>query len=74
MEPKIDSNENELIIMADDFKHRMAKKNEIISDISKLIFMIYGLVRRGCETDDNAFFEEARGAMSEWFDERFELE
>ena len=65
--------EQELIELAADCKNRIEEKNELIKDLTKIIFMLYGLIRRGLETDDHAFFEEARSVISEWFDERFDF-
>jgi hypothetical protein len=67
-------NENMLIEMASDFKDRMTKKNEKISKYMKIIFMIYGLCRRGLETEEMALFEECRAILSEFFEEEFDLE
>jgi len=38
-----------------------------------MIFVLYGLIRRGLETEDSALFEEARGFISEFFQEEYEL-
>ena len=65
--------EQDLIELAADCKNRIDKKNELIKDLTKIIFMLYGLIRRGLETSDDAFFEEARSVISEWFDERFDF-
>ena len=65
-------NENDYIEMANDFSNRMKIKNEKITKCMKVIFVLYGLIRRGLEVEDTAFFEEARGFISEFFDEEFE--
>ena len=62
-------NENHIIEMAKDFKDRFEVKTNEIKVLKKLLFMIYGLIRRGLETEDNAFFEEIRTIISEYFDE-----
>ncbi len=62
-----------LIEMASDFKDRMTKKNEKISTLTKIIFMVYGLTRRGLETQDLALIEECRAVLSEYFEEEFDL-
>ena len=64
--------ENEYLEMCKDFKERMKKKNEKITKYMKIIFVLYGLIRRGIETSDHAFFEESRGVISEFFDEEFD--
>ena len=65
--------ENELLIMGADFKNRIEIKNNKISKYTKLIFMIYGLTRRGLETEDSAFFEEVRSILSEFFEEEYDI-
>ncbi len=67
------NNENELLIMSEDFKMRMQKKNEKLSKLYKIIFQLYGLIRRGLETEENALFEESRAVISEFFDDEFDL-
>ena len=67
------NNETEYLIMCEDFKKRFQEKNDKISNLTKLIFMIYGLIRRGLETEENALFEEARGVISEFFEEEFDI-
>ena len=65
--------EQDLLEMAEDFKNRIEKKNGKISELTKLIFVIYGLTRRGLEVEDSALFEEVRSVCSEFFLENFEL-
>jgi len=66
--------ENEYLEMCEDFKIRFKKKNEKISSLTKIIFMLYGLIRRGLETEEQALFEEARAVISEFFEEEYNLE
>ncbi len=65
--------ENELIVISRDFKDRMEIKNNKISELKKIIFMLYGLIRRGLETSDTALFEESRSVISEYFEEELEI-
>lgn len=65
--------ENEYLEMCNDFKQRMKDKNEKIEKLTKIIFVLYGLIRRGIETEDTAFFQESRGVISEYFDEEFDF-
>lgn len=65
--------ENELLIMSEDFKNRMTVKNNKISKYTKILFMIYGLTRRGLECEDTAFFEEVRSILSELFEEEYDI-
>lgn len=65
--------EQVLLEMARDFKERMSIKNEKISALTKIVFMIYGLTRRGLETSDMALIEECRSVLSEFFEEEFDL-
>ena len=65
--------ENELLILGEDFKNRMEIKNNKISEYAKLLFMIYGLTRRGLELQDTAFFEEVRSILSEFFEEEYDI-
>ena len=67
------SNENDLLIMSEDFKNRIEEKNDKISKYTKIIFMLYGLIRRALETDEQALFEESRSVLSEFFEEEFEI-
>jgi len=71
--PSLLTNENELLIMSEDFKIRMEKKNEKISKLYKIIFMLYGLIRRGLETEEDALFEESRSVISEFLEEEFDI-
>ncbi len=68
-----ETNENAYMIMSNDFKERIAIKNNDISKLTKIIFLLYGLIRRGLEVEDNAFFEEARGVISEFFEEKYDI-
>tara|TARA_Y100000004_G_C8693537_1_gene318593 strand:+ start:388 stop:597 length:210 start_codon:yes stop_codon:yes gene_type:complete len=68
------TNENEYLEMCNDFKKRMDVKNEKISMLMKIIFMLYGLIRRGLETGEMALFEESRSVLSEFFEEEFNIE
>ena len=52
----METTENELLELSKDFKDRFEIKTNEIKELKKLLFMIYGLVRRGLETEDNAFF------------------
>lgn len=72
--PNLNPTEQDLIEMAQDFKNRIEKKNEKISKLTKLIFVIYGLTRRGLEVQDDALFEECRSVLSEFFLEEFDLD
>tara|TARA_R110002110_G_scaffold365305_2_gene575258 strand:- start:525 stop:746 length:222 start_codon:yes stop_codon:yes gene_type:complete len=73
MDNNDNNNENDYLTMANDFKDRFKEKNEKISQLTKMIFVLYGLIRRGLETEDSALFEEARGFISEFFQEEYEL-
>tara|TARA_R110002096_G_scaffold117310_1_gene254335 strand:- start:255 stop:491 length:237 start_codon:yes stop_codon:yes gene_type:complete len=66
--------EQDMLEMAEDFKQRINKKNQKISQLTKLIFVIYGLTRRGLEVEDSALFEEVRSVCSEFLLEEYELE
>jgi hypothetical protein len=63
--------ENEYLEICNDFSKRMKVKNEKITKLTKIIFVLYGLIRRGLETTEFALFEEARGFVSEFFDEEY---
>tara|TARA_R100000988_G_scaffold49776_1_gene24305 strand:- start:394 stop:669 length:276 start_codon:yes stop_codon:yes gene_type:complete len=52
--------ENEYLEMANDFKERMNIKNFIINKLQKKLIVIYGLIDRFMETDDDAFIEETK--------------
>lgn len=67
-------NESAYLMLANDFKTRFEEKNKKISKLSKIIFVLYGLIRRGLETEEQALFEEARSVMSEYFEEEYDLE
>ncbi len=67
-------NEYGYVEMCNDFAIRMKKKSSKIVELQKIIFMLYGLIRRGLEVEDNALFEEARGVISEYFDEEFDMD
>ncbi len=66
--------ENEYLEMCNDFSKRMKEKNKKIEKLMKIIFTLYGLIRRGLETDEYALFEESRGFISEFFDEEFQFD
>ena len=66
--------ENDMLIMAQDCKNRIDKKNQKISQLTKTLFMLYGLIRRGLEVDDTALFEESRSVLSEFLLDEFDLE
>jgi hypothetical protein len=68
------TDENEYLEICNDFKKRMDLKNEKISMLNKIIFMLYGLIRRGLESGEMALFEEARAVISEFFEEEYDLE
>ena len=63
--------ENEYLEICNDFSKRMKEKNEKITKLMKIIFVLYGLTRRGLETQEWAMFEEVRGCISEFFDEEY---
>lgn len=67
----MEKTENEYLEMCNDFSKRMKEKNNKIEKLTKVIFVLYGLVRRGTETGEFALFEEARGFISEFFDEEY---
>jgi len=71
--PSPSNNENDLLIMSEDFKIRIEKKNEKLSKLYKIIFQLYGLIRRGLETDEYALFEESRSVISEFLQEEFDI-
>ena len=64
--------ENDYIEMSNDFSNRIKKKNGKITKCMKIIFTLYGLIRRGIEVEDDIFFQEARSVISEFFDEEYE--
>ena len=66
--------ENDMLILANDCKNRIDKKNHQISNLTKTLFMLYGLIRRGLEVDDTALFEEARSVLSEFLLDEFDLD
>ena len=66
--------EQDMLELAEDFKQRINKKNEKISKLTKTLFMLYGLIRRGLEVQDDALFEESRSVLSEFFSEEYDLD
>ena len=66
--------EQDMLELAQDFKNRIEKKNEKISKLTKTLFMLYGLIRRGLEVQDDALFEESRSVLSEFFSEEYDLD
>lgn len=65
--------ENDYLEICNDFSKRINEKNKKITKLMKIIFTLYGLIRRGLETDEYAFFEESRSFISEYFDEEFDF-
>ena len=66
--------EQDMLELAIDCKNRIEKKNIKISQLTKTLFMLYGLIRRGLEIDDPAFFEESRSVLSEFLLNEYDLE
>lgn len=63
--------ENEYLEICNDFKKRMKIKNDKIEKLMKILFTVYGFIRRASETDEMMLVDECRSFISEVFDEEF---
>jgi len=54
------STENELLEMAEDCKNRISEKNRIIRNLKIKIIILFGLVERFMDSQEEGFIEEAR--------------
>ena len=68
------SNEQDLINMGNEFKEIVAKKNEQLAGLKKLVCMCYGLVRIMTEHGDVSFLEILREELSQALTEFMDVE
>ncbi len=54
------STENELLEMAEDCKNRIREKNRIIRNMKIKIVILFGLIERYMDSQEEGFIEEAR--------------
>lgn len=64
--------ENDYLLLAENFKHVVLKKDQKIKLLTKYIFTLYGLTRTASEYGDSDICEYARTIASEALDKIME--
>ena len=66
-----ETNENDILILAETFKETIDKKNEEIKELKKVLISIYGCIRVASCNDDEQVVEALRTYLSAYMEEEF---